>query len=213
VYSIATALDPRYKEFHFAGADARLRTHAHAAAKAEYIANWSHLPGQSVEVLVPVDVAHPIAESDGQSSMSPPANAHPTTSVQFTKKRKVSLVGCTAGAVSRKEQALPTAHVAKHEMERYLIDVLEVDLETDLLEWWRDICEAQYPRVARMARQFLGCPATSAGVERLFSKCGRAYNSLTQSQNEGTLEDKMFAGINIQKCADFETDEESSDSE
>ena len=33
----------------------------------------------------------------------------------------------------------------------------------------------EFPNVAVMTRQYLGCPATSATVERLFSKVGIAF--------------------------------------
>ena len=86
------------------------------------------------------------------------------------------------------------------EAERYLKEVAQIaDLGLDLLMWWRDIGSIKYPNLSRMARQFLGCPATSAGVERLFSKAGRAYNCLAKSQQEGTLEARMFIGINIDR--------------
>ena len=62
--------------------------------------------------------------------------------------------------------------------------------------------------MALMARQYLGCPATSAGVERLFRKAGQAYNDLAQSQQEDTLEARMFVGINIGRAGDLGSDSE-----
>ena len=41
----------------------------------------------------------------------------------------------------------------------------------DALNWWRDH-QLQYPNLSVMARQYLGVPATSASVERLFSVVG-----------------------------------------
>ena len=41
----------------------------------------------------------------------------------------------------------------------------------DALHWWRDH-QLQYPNLSVMARQYLGVPATSASVERLFSVVG-----------------------------------------
>ena len=56
-------------------------------------------------------------------------------------------------------------------------------MDTNVLVWWQmrdhDIGKPAdpsmgrpegLPHLAQMARQWLGCPATSAGVERLFSK-------------------------------------------
>ena len=47
----------------------------------------------------------------------------------------------------------------------------------DLLLWWK-VHESTYPHLAMMARQFLGCPATSASVERVFSVAGRMFDDL-----------------------------------
>ena len=53
-------------------------------------------------------------------------------------------------------------------------------------------------RVATMARQYLGCPASSASVERLyFSKVGIAFSAKRKSANADTLECLMFAAANL----------------
>ena len=71
--------------------------------------------------------------------------------------------------------------------------------------------EKKYPRVALMARQFLAIPATSADVERLFSKAGRAYASFAHAMAEGTLEARMFAGINVMKLHEYNMDDDDDD--
>ena len=48
----------------------------------------------------------------------------------------------------------------------------DVPREVDLLEWWRRE-SVRFPQLARMARQFLVVPASTAGVERAFSKVSR----------------------------------------
>ncbi len=98
-------------------------------------------------------------------------------------------------------------------MQLYLSEVGALEMGIDLLGWWKTIGSVKYPRVARMARQFLGVPGTSAGVERLFSKCGRAYASLAQSTKDSTLEARMFAGRNGGRWADATTDEAESSSD
>jgi len=47
-----------------------------------------------------------------------------------------------------------------------------------------------------MARQYLGEPATSAGVERLFSKAGRMHSDLAVHMNDSSLEHALFADMN-----------------
>jgi hypothetical protein len=50
-------------------------------------------------------------------------------------------------------------------------------MNTDPLEWWT-ANEINFPVLMVMARQYLGVPATSASVERLFSLAGRAFDDL-----------------------------------
>ena len=56
------------------------------------------------------------------------------------------------------------------------------------------------PALAKMARQFLGRPASSAGVERMFSKgkAGKLYDDAKKSQNDETLEAALFAAANTE---------------
>ena len=61
--------------------------------------------------------------------------------------------------------------------------------------WWAEN-EKVFPQLSRMARQYLGCPATSASAERLFSIAGRVYDDLRQGMDESMLELLMWARIN-----------------
>ena len=65
----------------------------------------------------------------------------------------------------------------KTDLEKYLL-LPQEPMNTDVLKWWKlhdhnkpaDPATGRpegLPHLARMARQWLGCPATSAGVERL----------------------------------------------
>ena len=54
------------------------------------------------------------------------------------------------------------------------------------------------PHLARMARQWLGCPGTSAGVERLFSKAGSMHHDLKGSMEDGSLEHSLIATANTE---------------
>ena len=80
-------------------------------------------------------------------------------------------------------------------------------MNTDVLAWWklRDHNEAAdpstgrpegLPHLARMVRQWLGAPATSAGVERLFSKAGSMHHDLKGSMEDGSLEHSLIATAN-----------------
>ena len=183
IYCVSSVCHPCFKEFDFEGSDARLKSYATNAFKNEYLANW-----------LPTDV-----EPERSPARPTTAATTPETGPRPTKKRKVGL----SDLMGRQAEAPPAplaANDPRTEAERYLKEVAQIaDLGLDLLMWWRDIGSIKYPNLSRMARQFLGCPATSAGVERLFSKAGRAYNCLAKSQQEGTLEARMFVGINIDR--------------
>jgi hypothetical protein len=65
--------------------------------------------------------------------------------------------------------------------------------DVDVLLWWRDIGQVQFPRIAVMARQYLAIPASSATSERVFSFAGLTLSDLRKSLLDGTLESIMWA--------------------
>ena len=71
-------------------------------------------------------------------------------------------------------------------------------LKTDwgVNDWWREH-STNFPNLEVMARQYLGCPSTSASVERLFSAVGIAFSAKRKSGKAKTIEDIMFANANI----------------
>ena len=48
-----------------------------------------------------------------------------------------------------------------------------------------------------MARQYLGCPASSATVKRLFSVAGIAFSDKRKSAKASTLEATTFTKLNL----------------
>ncbi|KAK3287766.1 hypothetical protein CYMTET_4720 [Cymbomonas tetramitiformis] len=82
----------------------------------------------------------------------------------------------------------------KDEFTRYL-EVPDVPRDSDLLAWWK-VHSKDFPNVGRMARQFLAVPATTAGVERAFSKVGAMHSDLRKGLTEGTIEHSMMACLN-----------------
>ena len=73
----------------------------------------------------------------------------------------------------------------------------ETNMDLDVLEWWKGKAPVM-PNLAKMARQFLGRPASSVGVERMFSKAGKLYDDAKKGQNDGTLEAALFAAANTE---------------
>ena len=64
------------------------------------------------------------------------------------------------------------------------------------LKWWADN-KKRFPNLARMARQYLGCPASSATVERLFSIVGIAFSDKRMRSTASTLESIAFTKVNL----------------
>lgn len=71
-----------------------------------------------------------------------------------------------------------TSKTWRHEIDRYLSEP-RADNNDDILDWWKRH-ENVYPSLAKMARDFLGTPATSVPSERIFSK---AALTITKSRN------------------------------
>ena len=47
-----------------------------------------------------------------------------------------------------------------------------------------------------MVKQYFAAPASSAGVERVFSAAAKMHGDLQKSANDSTLEHSLFAAIN-----------------
>lgn len=73
---------------------------------------------------------------------------------------------------------------------------MEDGRDFDLLSWWK-VHSTVFPNLSRMARQYLAFPASSAGVERLFSAAGRMHNDLRKNVKESTLERSLMVWKNI----------------
>ena len=68
--------------------------------------------------------------------------------------------------------------------------------EWDALKWWEEYA-SKFPNLSVMARQYLGCPASSATVERLFSQVGIAFSAKRQSSAANTLSDILYTRLNV----------------
>jgi hypothetical protein len=68
------------------------------------------------------------------------------------------------------EAAEATLEGHEDELDKYLALPVEKNTDLDVLAWWKakDNEKDGLPILAKMARQFLGRPASSAGVERMF---------------------------------------------
>ena len=59
------------------------------------------------------------------------------------------------------------------------MQVQQVPNDTDPLMWWKQH-QQEFPDLARMARQYLAVPATSASPERFFSRVGLVQTDLRE---------------------------------
>ena len=64
-----------------------------------------------------------------------------------------------------------------------------------MLKWWKEK-SAKWPALCKMVRQYLAAPASSAGVERVFSAAGKMHGDLQKSLKDSTLEHSLFAAWN-----------------
>ena len=99
-------------------------------------------------------------------------------------------MGCTSREVFHGIQAPPW-----DELQEYLDPPPEDDTELNVLEWWG--CRAgKWPNLAKMVRQYMAVPASSAGVERVFSAAGKMHDDLRKSFKDETLEASILAAFN-----------------
>ena len=66
-----------------------------------------------------------------------------------------------------------------------------------VLAWWQ-AKESKWPNLAKMVKQYFAAPASSAGVERVFSAAGKMHGDLSKSAKDETLEHSLFAAFNTE---------------
>ena len=74
----------------------------------------------------------------------------------------------------------------KEEYGRYL-SIPAVLARSNPLVWWQ-LNGNRFSHIAKMARQYLGVPETSASVERVFSGVGLTFADLRKNMKNSTLE-------------------------
>jgi hypothetical protein len=109
-----------------------------------------------------------------------------------TKRAKLSGAALLLGLepMTTEEEGKPPPITS--EVDRYMAlpqikAILPSGNEACLLEWWK-AQEPTLPHLAKMARQFLALPASSAGPERLFHAARRMHDELKKATKDTTLE-------------------------
>ncbi|XP_075085617.1 zinc finger BED domain-containing protein DAYSLEEPER-like isoform X1 [Nicotiana tabacum] len=76
---------------------------------------------------------------------------------------------------------------SKTNLERYLIDDLELAKDFNILSWWKDASK-RYPIVSRIARDVLAIHVSTVASESAFSTSGRILDSYRSSLSPKTVE-------------------------
>lgn len=172
---MASLLDPRFKTTYI-NAERVDYMKTRAAAEMESLAADPKRPVEGVSV--------PLAEDAGENSECP------------AKKQKKSL-GSFFKIASRQRQVVPQSERESIEMElNSYLQAVEVDGETNPLEWWRQH-EANFPRVASLAKKYLCIPATSAPSERAFSTSGNIVTCRRSALKPERVDQLVFLAHNL----------------
>ncbi|KAK0153618.1 Zinc finger BED domain-containing protein 1 [Merluccius polli] len=125
----------------------------------------------------------------------PPAEA--ATEVPENPAKKKRSLGSFFKIASRQDQTVPQSGRQSIELElnRYL-QTVEADGETNPLEWWRQH-EANFPRVASLAKKYLCIQATSAPSERAFSTSGNIITCRRSALKPERVNQLVFLAHNL----------------
>ena len=58
--------------------------------------------------------------------------------------------------------------------------------------------EPRWPRLTKMVKQYFSAPASSAGVERVFSAADKMHSDLRKSLGDSSLQHSIFACFNTE---------------
>jgi len=127
----------------------------------------------------------------------PPALAVPTIKHEQPNLRVLQLVaaGSVLGVLAQSYEPASCGKRKKKDTDQddamYEIDHIKARKYQDLVHastktWCPQ--EDGLPVLARRARQYLGRQASSAGVERMFSKAGKLYDDAKKGQDQETLD-------------------------
>ncbi|KAL1514647.1 hypothetical protein AB1Y20_003739 [Prymnesium parvum] len=206
VYAISTLLHPCFKSYSFIedlsfipAADKRW---ALKELRTEWQFSWNIDSDKQVEdepnkevVELDGEEASPTAGTAAQAT--PGEDMAPaTSSPQLIKKKgKVTLGGLLVK--KKRAELLPDepTRPQRDELEEYLNEEEEVDVDMDVLKWWRGQ-ESRWPKLSKMVKQYFASPASSAGVERVFSAAGKMHDDLKKAAKDSTLQHSLFAATN-----------------
>lgn len=83
------------------------------------------------------------------------------------------------------------------ELTRYLTEIFSKEETSDVLLFWRDIGSKRFPNLARLARQILCIPASSASSERSFSAVYNFVQDRRERLKPDTVKGLLFLHSNL----------------
>ena len=155
MYSIATLLDPKFKNYRFLGDEER-------DTAVNNVINEQNLKWKPKAAIV--YLSKPAARKGARKC--------------FTSLLAAEFLGSVAPPEYSNDY--PSA-----ELDDYF-SLRVADMHTCVIDWWQQHRNG-FPYLNKMARQYLACPATSAGVERLFRAAGLTFSDPADTMKEGTL--------------------------
>lgn len=195
--STCTMLDPRFKNFDFKRVGAEERAQARKWFIKNYVDNWaptSEPDEEDVDKAKEKDEPSPKRRkvADFLDDDSDEDDAGEDTEVAVATPDPDQDEGNGESPAQPQEKEDPR----RDEVMKYL--ALPQVIATDgfnVLNWWKDH-QALFPNLAKMARQYLALPASSAGVERLFSAAGEMHDKKRKRTHESTLSHMLNIKVN-----------------
>ncbi|KAK3272024.1 hypothetical protein CYMTET_19655 [Cymbomonas tetramitiformis] len=170
-FVVATMLDPRYKSFKFKYAGRWMRGRLTLKQAETWLAN--------------------AFEADWKPKGPVEEDERPAKKMKSGPTERTSVASFLM-CDSDEEDAVEDAAAEECEVEeldevhRYL-RLPDSQADEDVLLWWKKHA-SDFPNLAKMARQFLGIPASTAGVERAFSAVTFMHSDLRKRLEEGTIQ-------------------------
>ena len=83
---------------------------------------------------------------------------------------------------------------AAFEVDNYFTDVVSDD-EINPLKYWK-INSGRFPLLSKLAIEIYSCPATTAGIGRIFSIAGHLIGTRATTMTDENFEKKLFCNVN-----------------
>ena len=191
---ICTILDPRFKNFTFKGATPEMLKNARDFLAHSFRDNFLPKLRDDVEDVEEGPGGGPSSRSSGFAKDAKKAKVAACAAADFLDSDDESVDDDDEDMTPERAEDEPMLGVPV-EIQIYLGLPMVTERDFDLLGWWK-LHAHMFPNLARMARQFLALPASSAGVERLFSSASTIHGDLRKNTKESSIQNLLFVKQN-----------------